>query len=61
MTKTRVFIVLKEQDSGSEFVGVFFDRPSAEKWISECKRPTVYFIETYEQPESGGIASEVWD
>ena len=60
MTKTRVFIVLRENDSVSEFVGVFFDRPSAEKWISECKRPTVYFIETYEQLDAG-IASEVWD
>ena len=58
--KIRVIIVLKEEDYGSEFVGVFFDRPSAEKWISERKYPRRYFIEIYEQSESG-IAIEIWD
>lgn len=63
MTKTQVHIVFKNTsewtDSGNEFIGVFFDRASAEKWISECKRPSQYFIETYEQPESG-MAHEVF-
>ena len=66
MTKTQVHIVFKNApeygsdcDSGNEFIGVFFDRASAEKWIAECKRPSQYFIETYEQPEEG-MAHEVF-
>jgi hypothetical protein len=58
--KIRVFIVLKEERYGSEFVGVFFDRPSAEKWISQRNHPKRYFIETYEQSESG-MALGIWD
>lgn len=63
MTKVQVHIVFKEvsgwEYSGNEFVGVFFDRKSAKDWIAECKQPHKYFIETYEQPESG-IAHEVF-
>ena len=59
---TKVHIVFKNvpsNASGNEFVGVFFDRKSAEDWIAECKHPHKYFIETYEQPEAG-IAHEVF-
>lgn len=63
MTKTRVHIVFKEPGgydySGNEFIGVFFDRKSAEDWIATAKRPEKYFIETYEQPEAG-MAPEVF-
>ena len=64
MTKTRVHVVFKPisgwEYSGNEFVGVFFTRESAETWIKERKNPSVYFIETYEQPEDG-MAEEVFD
>jgi hypothetical protein len=64
VTKIKVYIVFKEingwEYSGNEFIGVFFDRSSAEVWIAKCARPNKYFIETYEQPEAG-MASEVFD
>ena len=65
MTKIQVHIVFKEPGgfdySGPEFVGVFFDRKSAEDWIASCKKPHRYYIETYEQPEAGiGMAHEVF-
>lgn len=63
MTKTQVHIVFRNPSgfdySGPEFIGVFFDRKSAEEWIAGRDRPKKYFIETYEQPESG-IAHEVF-
>lgn len=64
MTKTQVHIVFRNtsewsDESFNEFIGVFFDIPSAEKWIAECKRPKQYYIETYEQPEEG-MAHEVF-
>ena len=62
MTKTQVHIVFREDSSiisGNEFIGVFFDRKSAEEWISQRKDPRKFFIETYEQPEAG-IAHEVF-
>jgi hypothetical protein len=58
--KTRVYIVFKDISSGNEFVGVFFDRKSAEDYIAECRFPFKYFIETYEQPEAG-MAHEIYD
>jgi hypothetical protein len=64
MTKNRVYIVLKAECcdgcSGVKFVGVYFDKASAEAWIKECKYPYKYSIETYEQHESG-MAEEVYD
>ena len=62
MNNTTVCIVFKEvpsNTSGNEFVGVFFDRKSAQDWIAGCDKPNKYFIETYEKPESG-IAHEVF-
>lgn len=63
MTKTQVHIVFKEagafSNGGNEFIGVFFDRKSAEEWISQRDSQRKYYIETYEQPESG-IAHEVY-
>lgn len=63
MTKTQVHIVFKEAGNfstgGNEFIGVFFDRKSAEEWIWQRKDSKRFFIETYEQPESG-IAHEVF-
>jgi len=63
MTKIQVHIVFREphnwEYSGPEFIGVFFDQKSAQDWIASCARPERYFIETYEQPESG-IAHEVF-
>ena len=63
MTKTQVHIVFKEaggfSNGGTEFIGVFFDRKSAQDWIAATARPEKFFIETYEQPESG-IAHEVF-
>ena len=62
-TNTQVHIVFKEASgvsySGNEFIGVFFDRQSAQEWIKTTTRPEKYFIETYEQPEQG-IAHEVF-
>ena len=61
--KIRVYIVFKENNSfysGNEFVGVFFSKENAEKWISSRKVPRKYFIETYEKPENG-MAEEVYD
>jgi hypothetical protein len=62
MTKTQVHIVFKESVlscSGNEFIGVFFDRTSAEVFIAERPNSSRYFIETYEAPESG-MAHEVF-
>ena len=64
MTKIQVHIVFRHASqwddySGNEFIGVFFDRKSAEDWISTAKRPEKYYIETYEQPEAG-MAHEVY-
>jgi hypothetical protein len=63
MTKTQVHIVFKEagafSNGGNEFIGVFFDRTSAEVFIAERPNSKRFFIETYEQPESG-IAHEVF-
>jgi hypothetical protein len=59
----RVYIVFKNvstNSTGNEFVGVFFDRKSAEEWIAECYSPFKYFIETYEQPAEG-MAHEVFN
>ena len=58
MTKIQVHIVFKESpspehNSGNEFIGVFFDRTSAEIFIAERPDPERYYIETYEQPEAG--------
>jgi hypothetical protein len=54
MTKTQVHIVFKEcrtSPSGNEFVGVFFDRVSAEAFIVG-RGYGRFFIETYDQPEA---------
>lgn len=63
MTKTQVHIVFKEPGgfdySGPQFVGVFFDKTSAEVFIAEREKPHRYYIETYEQAETGP-AQEVW-
>ena len=63
MTKTQVHIVFKEagafSNSGNEFIGVFFDRTSAEVFIAERPNSKRFFIETYEQPEAG-MAHEVF-
>ena len=64
MTNTQVHIIFKEPDgfdySGPQFVGVFFDKKSAEDWIAGCKKPhRKYYIETYERSESG-MAEEVY-
>ncbi len=62
MTKTQVHIVFKEPAgfdySGPQFVGVFFDKKSAEVFIAEREKPRRYYIETYEQAETG-MAQEV--
>jgi hypothetical protein len=64
MTKIQVHIVFKEPSgfdySGPEFVGVFFDRKSAEDWIAGRQKPNRYYIETYEQPAEG-MAHEVFN
>ena len=39
--------------SGNEFIGVFFDRESAEAFIAERPNPSEFFIETYDKPEAG--------
>lgn len=62
MTKIQVHIVFRrtmQNETGNQFIGVFFDRESAEQWIAECRVPSKYFIETYEQPEAG-MAHEVF-
>ena len=63
MIKVQVHIVFRNSSrfecSGSEFVGVFFDRKSAQDWIAERDKPHRYFIETYEQP-AAGMAHEVF-
>ena len=56
MSNTTVYIVFKDvpsNTSGNEFVGVFFDRKSAEEWIWQRKDSKSFFIETYEQPATG--------
>jgi hypothetical protein len=62
-TTTRVHIVFKEAKeaySGQEFVGVFFNRKSAEEWIAATQGSArLFFIESYEQPASG-MAHEVF-
>jgi hypothetical protein len=63
MSKNQVHIVFKNvstNSTGNEFVGVFFDRKSAEDYIAECYSPFKYFIETYERPEAG-MAHEVFN
>jgi hypothetical protein len=63
MTKTQVHIVFHNtsewSDTGNEFIGVFFNRAEAEEWIASTRKPSMYFIETYEQPEAG-MAHEVY-
>ena len=63
MNKVQVHIVFRNFSgfdySGPEFVGVFFDRKSAQDWIAGRDKPHRYFIETYEQPEAG-MAHEVF-
>ena len=66
MNKVQVHIVFKDfkevsgwEYYGNEFVGVFFDRKSAQDWIDGRDVPHRYFIETYEQPEAG-MAHEVF-
>ena len=68
MNKVQVHIVFRNSSrfecsgaefSGSEFVGVFFDRKSAQDWIAGRDIPHRYFIETYEQP-AAGMAHEVF-
>ena len=62
MNNTTVYIVFKEvpsNTSGNEFVGVFFDRKSAEEWIWQRKDSKRFFIESYEQP-AAGVAHEVF-
>jgi hypothetical protein len=53
----KVYIVFRQTReyhfSGNEFIGVFFDRTSAEVFINERPDPSKYFIETYEKPEIG--------
>lgn len=62
-TATKVHIVFKEAKeaySGQEFIGVFFDRKSAEEWIAaRGGSARFFFIETYEQPAEG-MAHEVF-
>ena len=56
MNKVQVHIVFRQNQvcpSGNEFIGVFFDRTSAEVFIAERPDPERYFIETYEQPGPG--------
>jgi hypothetical protein len=59
----KVYIVFRQTREyhfcGNEFIGVFFDRTSAEVFINERPIPERYFIETYEKPEIG-IAHEVF-
>ena len=63
MNKVQVHIVFRNPSgfaySDPEFVGVFFDRKSAQDWIAGCDKPHRYFIETYEQP-AAGMAHEVF-
>lgn len=62
MSNTTVYIVFKNAPSnttGNEFVGVFFNRKSAEDYIAGCYRPWEFFIETYKQPHAG-VAHEVF-
>lgn len=55
-----MFKEAKEAYSGQEFVGVFFDRKSAEEWIAaRGGSARFFFIETYEQPAEG-MAHEVF-
>ena len=53
----KVYIVFRQTReyhfSGNEFIGVFFDRTSAEVFINERPIPEIYFIESYEKPEEG--------
>ena len=53
----KVYIVFRQaperSSSGNEFIGVFFDRTSAEVFISERPDSSKYFIESYEKPEAG--------
>jgi hypothetical protein len=53
----KVYIVFRQTReyhfSGNEFIGVFFDRTSAEVFISERPDSSKYFIETYEKPAAG--------
>lgn len=55
--KIQVHIVFRESReysrSGNEFIGVFFDRKSAEVFIAERPNPSGFFIETYDKPEAG--------
>jgi homospermidine synthase len=51
----QVHIVFRECQGvpSCEFVGVFFDRPSAEQFIKQRPDPSKFFIETYDKPEPG--------
>ena len=57
LTNMKVYIVFRQaperSSSGNEFIGVFFDRTSAEVFIAERPIPELYFIETYEKPVAG--------
>lgn len=57
MNKVQVHIVFRQTReyhfSGNEFIGVFFDRTSAEVFVAERPDPERYFIETYDKPEVG--------
>lgn len=57
MDKVKVYIVFRQTRDyhfcGNEFIGVFFDRTSAEVFVAERPNPERYFIETYEQPGPG--------
>jgi hypothetical protein len=64
-TTAKVHIVFRHASegndySGNEFVGVFFDRKSAEVFIAKKQNHYDYFIETYEQPAEG-MAHEVFN
>ena len=62
MTKTQVHVVFYNtsewSDTGNEFIGVFFNRAEAEEWIASTRKPSKYFIETYEASDKG-MANEV--
>jgi hypothetical protein len=57
MSKVTVYIVFRQTrhhtSSGNEFIGVFFDRASAEQFIVERINSFLYYIETYQQPQPG--------
>lgn len=59
MNKVTVYIVFRHAREyhycGSEFIGVFFDRPSAEQFVAERPNNSRYYIEAYCSPEPGQL------